>query len=169
MAEDYLYESGGVKTSSEKGADGKAITPVYLKENSEENPVYVKGLKGDPGPQGPQGETGPQGPQGEKGETGPQGPKGDKGDRGEQGPQGEAGPQGPKGEKGDPAVIADGSITHEMLLEKSVRSKNIGTGSVMMDHLNAEVKAVFDQQQKQIDELKNEVQTLKGIDEAPQE
>lgn len=136
MAEDYLYESGGVKTSSEKGADGKAITPVYLKENSEENPVYVKGLKGDPGPQGPQGETGP---------------------------------QGPKGEKGDPAVIADGSITHEMLLEKSVRSKNIGTGSVMMDHLNAEVKAVFDQLQKQIDELKNEVQTLKGTDEAPQE
>ncbi|MCY7822189.1 collagen-like protein [Bacillus inaquosorum] len=169
MAEDYLYESGGVKTSSEKGADGKAITPVYLKENSEENPVYVKGLKGDPGPQGPQGETGPQGPQGEKGETGPQGPKGDKGDTGEQGPQGESGPQGPKGEKGDPAVIADGSITHEMLLEKSVRSKNIGTGSVMMDHLNAEVKAVFDQLQKQIDELKNEVQTLKGIDEAPQE
>ncbi|MBV5122253.1 collagen-like protein [Bacillus halotolerans] len=169
MAEDYLYESGGVKTSSEKGADGKAITPVYLKENSEENPVYVKGLKGDPGPQGPQGETGPQGPQGEKGETGPQGPKGDKGDTGEQGPQGEAGPQGPKGEKGDPAVIADGTITHEMLLEKSVRSKNIGTGSVMMDHLNAEVKAVFDQLQKQIDELKNEVQTLKGTDEAPQE
>ncbi|MEC2220977.1 collagen-like protein [Bacillus subtilis] len=169
MAEDYLYESGGVKTSSEKGADGKAITPVYLKENSEENPVYVKGLKGDPGPQGPQGETGPQGPQGEKGETGPQGPKGDKGDTGEQGPQGEAGPQGPKGEKGDPAVIADGSITHEMLLEKSVRSNNIGTGSVMMDHLNAEVKAVFDQLQKQIDELKNEVQTLKGTDEAPQE
>ncbi|MCY8890282.1 collagen-like protein [Bacillus spizizenii] len=169
MAEDYLYESGGVKTSSEKGADGKAITPVYLKENSEENPVYVKGLKGDPGPQGPQGETGPQGPQGEKGETGPQGPKGDKGDTGEQGPQGEVGPQGPKGEKGDPAVITDGSITHEMLLEKSVRSKNIGTGSVMMDHLNAEVKAVFDQLQKQIDELKNEVQTLKGTDEAPQE
>ncbi|MCY7892024.1 collagen-like protein [Bacillus vallismortis] len=169
MAEDYLYESGGVKTSSEKGADGKAITPVYLKENSEENPVYVKGLKGDPGPQGPQGETGPQGPQGEKGETGPQGPKGDKGDRGEQGPQGEAGPQGPKGEKGDPAVIADGSITHEMLLEKSVRSKNIGTGSVMMDHLNTEVKAVFDKLQNQIDELKNEADTLKGTDEAPQE
>ncbi|QAW34679.1 collagen-like protein [Bacillus subtilis] len=169
MAEDYLYESGGVKTSSEKGADGKAITPVYLKENSEDNPVYVKGLKGDPGPQGPQGETGPQGPQGEKGEIGPQGPKGDKGDKGEQGPQGEAGPQGPKGDKGDPAVIEDSSITHEMLLEKSVRSKNIGTGSVMMDHLNAEVKAVFDQLQKQIDELKNEVQTLKGKDEAPQE
>ncbi|MCY8511257.1 collagen-like protein [Bacillus mojavensis] len=169
MAEDYLYESGGVKTSSEKGADGKAITPVYLKENSEDNPVFVKGLKGDPGPQGPQGETGPQGPKGERGETGPQGPKGDKGDTGEQGPQGEAGPRGPKGEKGDPAVIEDGSITHEMLLEKSVRSKNIGTGSVMMDHLNVEVKAVFDQLQKQIDELKNEVQTLKGTDEAPQE
>ncbi|MGM0950051.1 MAG: collagen-like protein [Bacillota bacterium] len=169
MAEDYLYESGGVKTSSEKGADGKAITPVYLKENSEDNPVYVKGLKGDPGPQGPQGETGPQGPQGEKGETGPQGPQGDKGDTGEQGPQGDVGPQGPKGDKGDPAVIEEGSITHEMLLEKSVRSKNIGTGSVMMDHLNAEVKAVFEQLQKQIDELKNEVQTLKGTDEAPQE
>ncbi|MCY8324258.1 collagen-like protein [Bacillus spizizenii] len=124
MAEDYLYESGGVKTSSEKGADGKAITPVYLKENSEENPVYVKGLQGEPGPPGP---------------------------------------------KGDPAVIEKGSITHEMLGDKSVRSNNIGSGSIMMDNLNPDVKTVFDQLQKQIDELKNEVQTLKGTDEAPQE
>ncbi|BDB94577.1 hypothetical protein BSG8_33290 [Bacillus subtilis subsp. natto] len=56
-----------------------------------------------------------------------------------------------------------------MLGDKSVRSNNIGTGSVMMDHLNAEVKAVFDQLQKQIDELKNDVRTLKGTDEAPHE
>ncbi|MCY8213200.1 collagen-like protein, partial [Bacillus spizizenii] len=81
----------------------------------------------------------------------------------------EPGPQGEPGPKGDPAVIEEGSITHEMLGDKSVRSNNIGTGSVMMDHLNAEVKAVFDQLQKQIDELKNEVRTLKGTDEAPQE
>ncbi|MGF9749027.1 collagen-like protein, partial [Bacillus velezensis] len=54
MAEDYLYESNGVKTSSEKGKDGKAITPVYLKENSEENPLFVKGLQGEKGEPGPQ-------------------------------------------------------------------------------------------------------------------
>ncbi len=39
----------------------------------------------------------------------------------------------------------------------------------MMDNLNSDVKTVFNQLQKQIDELKNEVQTLKGTDEAPQE
>ncbi|MDR4958193.1 collagen-like protein, partial [Bacillus sonorensis] len=30
----------------------------------------------------------------------------------------------------------------------------IGTGSVMLDHFNSEVKAVFEGLQKQIDELK---------------
>ncbi|MGW8262974.1 collagen-like protein, partial [Bacillus sp. LR--39] len=108
----------------------------------------VKGLQGEPGPQGPKGDTGPQGPKGDKGDTGPQGPKGDTG------PQGETGPQGPKGDKGDPAVIGEQSISHEMLQEKSVRSINIGTGSVMMNHLNTEVKNVLDGLQTQIDELK---------------
>ena len=91
---------------------------------------------------------------GEPGPQGPQGPKGDKGDTGPRGPQGEP---GPKGEKGDPAVIEDGSITHEMLGENVVRSKNIGTGSVMPDNLNSEVKAMFDSLQSQIDELREKV------------
>ncbi|MED4549081.1 collagen-like protein, partial [Bacillus licheniformis] len=99
-------------------------------------PLYIKGMQGEPGPQGPQG------------------PKGDKGDTGPQGPQGEPGPQGPKGDKGDPADIGEKSILHEMLADKSVRSNNIGTGSVMLDHFNSEVKAVFEGLQKQIDELK---------------
>ena len=49
----------------------------------------------------------------------------------------------PKGEKGDPAVIEAGSIVNEMLGEKSVRSKNIGTGSIMLEHLNSEVKDIL--------------------------
>ncbi|MBF8238910.1 MULTISPECIES: collagen-like protein [Bacillus subtilis group] len=145
MAEDYLYESNGVKTSSEKGKDGKAITPVYLKENSEENPLYVKGLKGDPGEPGPQGEPGPPGPQGEPGEP------------------------GPKGEKGDPAVIEEGSIAHEMLGEKSVRSKNIGSGSVMLEHLNSEITKVLDELKQKMNNLESDLAALKGTEEEPTE
>ncbi|MCR9038541.1 collagen-like protein [Bacillus sp. L381] len=129
-----LNESNGVLTSARDNGEGAPITDISVADNSEENPLFVKGLKGDPGEQGP---------------------KGDKGDTGKQGPQGEPGPVGPKGEKGDPAVIDEGSIVHEMLADKSVRSNNIGTGSVMMDHLNSEVKAVLDGMQKQIDELKS--------------
>ncbi|AWG38166.1 collagen-like protein [Bacillus velezensis] len=126
-----LNESNGVLTSARDNGEGAPITDISVADNSEENPLFVKGLKGDPGEQGPQGEPGPAGPKGETGE------------------------QGPKGEKGDPAVIDEGSIVHEMLSDKSVRSNNIGTGSVMMDHLNSEVKAVLDGMQKQIDELKS--------------
>ncbi|AAU25067.1 MULTISPECIES: collagen-like protein [Bacillus] len=136
MADQFLNQSNGVFTSAEDDGTGKPVTPVYLKDNSEENPLYIKGMQGEPGPQGPQG------------------PKGDKGDTGPQGPQGEPGPQGPKGDKGDPAVIEEKSITHEMLGEKVVRSNNVGTGSIMMDNLNSEVKAIFEDLQKQIDELK---------------
>ncbi|MDP1497148.1 collagen-like triple helix repeat-containing protein [Bacillus velezensis] len=117
-----LNESNGVLTSARDNGEGAPITDISVADNSEENPLFVKGLKGDPG---------------------------------EQGPQGEPGPVGPKGEKGDPAVIDEGSIVHEMLADKSVRSNNIGTGSIMMDHLNSEVKAVLDGMQKQIDELKS--------------
>ncbi|MCC8310187.1 collagen-like protein [Bacillus amyloliquefaciens] len=126
-----LNESNGVLTSARDNGEGAPITDISVADNSEENPLFVKGLKGDPGEQGPRGEPGPAGPKGETGE------------------------QGPKGEKGDPAVIDEGSIVHEMLADKSVRSNNIGTGSVMMDHLNSEVKAVLDGMQKQIDELKS--------------
>ncbi|KJE33294.1 collagen triple helix repeat family protein [Bacillus licheniformis] len=133
MADQFLNQSNGVYTSAEDDGTGKPVTPVYLKGNSEDNPLYIKGMQGEPGPQGPQG------------------PKGDKGDTGPQGPQGEPGPQGPKG---DPADIGEKSILHEMLADKSVRSNNLGTGSVMLDNLNSEVKAVLDGLQKQIDELK---------------
>ncbi|WP_163094305.1 collagen-like protein [Bacillus velezensis] len=126
-----LNESNGVLTSARDNGEGAPITDISVADNSEENPLFVKGLKGDPGEPGPQGEPGPPGPQGEPGEPGPQ------------------------GEPGEPAVIEEGSIAHEMLAEKSVRSNNIGTGSVMMDHLNSEVKAVLDGMQKQIDELKS--------------
>ncbi|MCY8438019.1 collagen-like protein [Bacillus haynesii] len=136
MADQFLNQSNGVYTSAEDDGTGKPVTAVYLKNNSEDNPLYIKGMQGEPGPQGPQG------PKGEKGDTGPRGPQGE---------------PGPKGEKGDPAVIEDGSITHEMLGENVVRSKNIGTGSVMPDNLNSEVKAMFDSLQSQIDELKEKV------------
>ncbi|AGN35093.1 collagen-like protein [Bacillus licheniformis] len=139
MADQFLNQSNGVYTSAEDDGTGKPVTPVYLKGNSEENPLYIKGMQGEPGPQGPQG---------------PKGDKGDKGDTGPQGPQGEPGPQGPKGDKGDPAVIEEKGITHEMLGDNIVRSNNIGTGSVMIVNLNSEVKAVLDNLQAQIDELK---------------
>ena len=112
MAEQFLNESNGVFTSAENDGTGKPVTAVYLKNNSEENPLYIKGMQGEPGP------------------------KGDKGD------------------KGDSAVIEEKSITHEMLGDNIVRSNNIGTGSVLLVNLNSEVKAKFDDLQKQIDELK---------------
>ncbi|MEC2279569.1 collagen-like protein [Bacillus velezensis] len=142
---DFLNESNGAKTSARDNGSGEPITDVSIADNSEKNPLYVKGLQGEPGPQGkqgPQGEPGPPGPQGEPGEPGPQGEKG------------EPGEPGPKGEKGDPAVIEPGSIVNEMLGEKSVRSKNVGTGSIMLEHLNSEVKDILTGLQKQIDELK---------------
>ncbi|MCX2735663.1 collagen-like protein [Bacillus velezensis] len=117
-----LNESNGVLTSARDNGEGAPITDISVADNSEENPLFVKGLKGDPG---------------------------------EPGPQGEPGPPGPQGEPGEPAVIEEGSIAHEMLAEKSVRSKNVGTGSIMLEHLNSEVKAVLDGMQKQIDELKS--------------
>ncbi|MCY8973577.1 collagen-like protein [Bacillus atrophaeus] len=129
---DILNESNGVSTSARDNGSGEPITDVSVADNSEENPLYVKGLQGE---QGPKGDTGPQG------ETGPQGP------------------QGPKGPKGDPAVIGEKSIAHEMLQEKSVRSINIGTSSVMLDHLNTEIKDLLDGLQKQIDDIKNETPT----------
>ncbi|MCY7912272.1 collagen-like protein [Bacillus haynesii] len=134
MADQFLNQSNGVYTSAEDDGTGKPVTAVYLKNNSEDNPLYIKGMQGEPGPQGPQGE---------KGDTGPQGPQGE---------------PGPKGEKGDPAVIEEKSITHEMLGDKVVRSNNVGTGSIMMDNLNSEVKALLDSLQSQIDELKAKVE-----------
>ncbi|MBG9768918.1 collagen-like protein [Bacillus vallismortis] len=109
MAEEFLNKSGNVWTASEMDTDGKPTTRVYLGGNSEENPLFIKGMQGEQGPAGPKGDPGEQGP---KGDTGPQGPQGK---TGAQGPQGEAGPQGPKGDKGDSGK--DGFGTEEQYNE----------------------------------------------------
>ncbi|MER3112223.1 collagen-like protein [Bacillus altitudinis] len=131
MAKDFLNESNGVYTSAEAGPDGKPITPVSIRDNSEENPLIVKGLKGDPGEQGPQG---------------PQGPKGEKGDQGE---------QGPKGDKGDDAVIEAGSIKNEHLGDGSVNSRTIGKGSVKWDNINSEVQKMITDLQEKVEAIEN--------------
>ncbi|PCK14767.1 collagen-like protein [Bacillus pumilus] len=131
MAKDYLFESNGVYTSAEAGEDGKPITPVYLKGNSEENPLFIQGMQGEKGP---------------KGDTGPQGPKGEKGDPGE---------QGPKGDKGEAAVIEEGTIKNEHLADKSVNSRTIGTGSVMWENLNSAVKDLITELQNKVEALEN--------------
>ncbi|PRS72124.1 collagen-like protein [Bacillus sp. NMTD17] len=131
MAKDYLFESNGVHTSAEEGADGKPITPVYLKGNSEENPLFIQGMQGEKGP---------------KGDTGPQGPKGEKGDPGE---------QGPKGDKGDAAVLESGSVKNEHLSDGSVNSRTIGKGSVMWENLNSAVKDLIIELQNKVEDLEN--------------
>ncbi|MCI3197633.1 collagen-like protein [Bacillus sp. HU-1818] len=160
---DFLNESNGAKTSARDNGSGEPITDVSIADNSEKNPLYVKGLQGEPGPQGKPG------PQGEPGEPGPQGEKGEPGEPGPQGEKGEPGEPGPQGEKGEPAVIEAGSIVNEMLGEKSIRSKNIGTGSVMLEHLNREITKVLDELKQKINDLESEVAALKGTEEQPAE
>ncbi|MBU8637695.1 collagen-like protein [Bacillus pumilus] len=125
MAKDFLNESNGVYTSAEAGADGKPITPVSIRDNSEENPLIVKGLKGD---------------------TGPQGPKGEKGEPGE---------QGPKGDKGDAAVLESGSVKNEHLSDGSVNSRTIGKGSVKWDNINSEVQKMITDLQEKVEAIAN--------------
>lgn len=132
MAKDFLNESNGVLTSAEADADGKPITAVYVKGNNEENPLYVKGLKGDPGEQGPQG------------------PKGEKGDQGE---------QGPKGDKGDPAVIETGVIKNDHLGDGSVNSRTIGKGSVKWDNINSDVQKMITDLESRVDKLEGKENT----------
>ncbi|MDM5320937.1 collagen-like protein [Bacillus pumilus] len=129
MAKDFLNESNGVLTSAEAGPDGKPITPVTVKDNSEENPLYVKGLKGDPGEQGP---------------------KGEKGDPGE---------QGPKGDKGDPAVIETGAIKNDHLGDGSVNSRTIGKGSVKWDNINSEVQKRITDLESRLDQIEGKENT----------
>ncbi|HCO80174.1 collagen-like triple helix repeat-containing protein [Bacillus sp. (in: firmicutes)] len=129
MAKDYLNESNGVFTSAEAGPDGKPITAVTVKDNSEENPLYVKGLKGDPGEQGP---------------------KGEKGDPGE---------QGPKGDKGDPAAIETGSIKNDHLGDGSVNSRTIGKGSVKWENINSEVQKMITDLESRVDDLEAKEKT----------
>ncbi|UYO34718.1 collagen-like protein [Bacillus zhangzhouensis] len=132
MAKDFLNESNGVLTSAEAGPDGKPITAVYVKGNSEENPLYIQGMQGEKGP---------------KGDTGPQGPKGDPGE------------QGPKGDKGDAAVIEEGSVTNKHLADKSVNSRTLGTGSVMWENLNSAVKDMITDLQTRVNELEGKENT----------
>nr|WGD66640.1 hypothetical protein P5646_14760 [Bacillus velezensis] len=40
---------------------------------------------------------------------------------------------------GNQSEPGPGSVTHEMLADKSIRSRNIGTGSVMEEHLNSSI------------------------------
>lgn len=49
--------------------------------------------------------------------------------------------------------VKDGSITYEKLAEKAVRSKNIGTGSVMEEHLNSAILDRFAAIEKTLKEL----------------
>lgn len=132
MAKDFLNESNGVLTSAEADADGKPITPVYVKGNSKENPLFIQGMQGEKGP---------------KGDTGPQGPKGDPGE------------QGPKGDKGDAAVIDEGAVTNKHLADKSVNSRTLGTGSVMWENLNSAVKEMITDLQTRVNELEGKENT----------
>ncbi|MGN8046062.1 collagen-like triple helix repeat-containing protein [Bacillus sp. 22190] len=132
MAKDFLNESNGVLTSAEADADGKPITAVYVKGNSEENPLYIQGMQGEQGP---------------KGDTGPQGPKGDPGE------------QGPKGDKGDPAVIETGSIKNDHLGDGSVNSRTIGKGSVKWDNINSEVQKMITDLESRVDKLEGKENT----------
>jgi len=132
MAKDFLNESNGVLTSAEADADGKPITAVYVKGNSEENPLYIQGMQGEKGP---------------KGDTGPQGPKGDPGE------------QGPKGDKGDPAVIETGAIKNDHLGDGSVNSRTIGKGSVKWDNINSEVQKRITDLESRLDQIKGKENT----------
>ncbi|AKL83279.1 collagen-like triple helix repeat-containing protein [Bacillus atrophaeus] len=123
MANDFLNKSNGVYTSAEEGADGKPVTPVYLKGNSKDNPIFIQGM------QGPKGDQGPQGEKGAKGET------------------------GPKGDKGDAAVIEAASIKNEHLDDGSVNSRTIGKGSVKWDNINSEVQKMITDLQEQVQAL----------------
>ncbi|MDS9998618.1 hypothetical protein [Bacillus atrophaeus] len=63
---------------------------------------------------------------------------------------------------GNQTEMGAGSVTHEMLQEKSVRSKNIGTGSVMEEHLNSAILdrfAAIEKTLKELGESKSETGT----------
>ena len=61
------------------------------------------------------------------------------------------------------SLIGKGEITNEMLGDSSVRSNNIGTGSVKLTALNSEVKTKLDKTD-QIDDI---LSRLKALEEAP--
>lgn len=61
------------------------------------------------------------------------------------------------------SLIGKGEITNEMLGESSVRSNNIGSGSVKLTALNSEVKTKLDKTD-QIDDI---LSRLKALEDAP--
>lgn len=61
------------------------------------------------------------------------------------------------------SLIGKGEITNEMLGDSSVRSNNIGTGSVKLTALNSEVKTKLDKTD-QIDDI---LSRLKALEDAP--
>ena len=58
MADQFLNQSNGVYTSAEDDGTGKPVTPVYLKGNSEDNPLYIKGMQGNLGRRDLKGQKG---------------------------------------------------------------------------------------------------------------
>lgn len=58
---------------------------------------------------------------------------------------------------GGAGSAAPGSVTHEMLAEKAVRSVNIGTGSVMPEHLNSSIETRLKGMEDEIKELKSKL------------
>ncbi|QEG13542.1 tail fiber protein [Bacillus phage vB_BspS_SplendidRed] len=61
------------------------------------------------------------------------------------------------------SLIGKGEITNEMLGDSSVRSNNIGSGSVKLAALNSEVKTKLDKTD-QIDDI---LSRLKALEDAP--
>ncbi len=89
---------------------------IDITQDDFQDPVLIKGQKGEQGVQGSSGATGPegatglegqQGATGPDGDTGSQGPIGDTGNRGSTGPDGDTGSQGPDGDTGSQGPIGD--------------------------------------------------------------
>ena len=109
------------------------------------NPIVIRGPRGETGatgprgPIGPQGATGPQGPQGPTGAVGPQGPIGLTGATGPIGPQGPVGatgatgPQGPVGATGatGPQGPVGPSGTNDIIYAGTNATQTVGAGAII--------------------------------------
>lgn len=65
------------------------------------------------------------------------------------------------------SLIGKGEITNEMLGESSVRSNNIGAGSVKLTALNSEVKTKLDKTD-QIDDIISRLKALEDASKDPE-
>ncbi|MGG0715069.1 hypothetical protein [Bacillus subtilis] len=61
---------------------------------------------------------------------------------------------------GNQTEMGAGSVTHEMLQDKSVRSNNIDTGSVMEEHLNSAIT-------ERLSSLENRLKALEAAKTEP--